>query len=125
KSGELWGRTSDSARASGSGLYAGMVRIPETEFLMGSDNHHPEERPARRAHVDGFWIDRAPVTNARFRAFVEATSYVTFAELAPEAELYAGANPDFLHAGSLVFVAPPHPVSMGTPINWAFIRGAN
>jgi signal transduction histidine kinase len=25
--------------------------------------------------VDGFWMDRAPVTNREFRAFVEATGY--------------------------------------------------
>ena len=51
----------------------GMVEIPGGEFLMGSDRHYPEERPAHRVKVDGFWMDQAPVTNAQFRAFVEAT----------------------------------------------------
>ena len=51
----------------------GMVEIPGGEFLMGSDRHYPEERPAHRVKVDGFWMDQTPVTNAEFRAFVEAT----------------------------------------------------
>jgi formylglycine-generating enzyme required for sulfatase activity len=34
--------------------------------------------------VDSFWMDRAPVTNREFRKFVEATGYVTFAEIAPD-----------------------------------------
>ena len=33
--------------------------------------------------VDGFWIDRTPVTNRQFRKFVQATGYVTYAEIAP------------------------------------------
>ena len=35
-----------------------MVRIPGGTFLMGSDEHYPEEAPAHRVRVDGFWIDR-------------------------------------------------------------------
>ena len=33
--------------------------------------------------VDGFWIDRHPVTNRKFREFVRATGHVTFAEIPP------------------------------------------
>ena len=33
-------------------------------------DHYPEEAPAHRVTVDGFWIDPTPVTNAEFRAFV-------------------------------------------------------
>ena len=36
-----------------------------------------------RVTVDGFWMDRYPVTNARFARFVEATGHVTFAEIPP------------------------------------------
>ena len=46
--------------------FADMVWIPARTFRMGSDRHYPEERPAHLVSVDGFWIDRAPVTNARF-----------------------------------------------------------
>ena len=50
-----------------------MVWIPGGTFRMGSDKHYPEERPVHRVTVDGFWMDRCPVTNERFARFVEAT----------------------------------------------------
>ena len=53
---------------------------------MGSDVHYAEERPAHDAEVSGFWIDRTPVTNRQFAAFVGATGHVTFAEIPPRAE---------------------------------------
>ena len=41
----------------------GMIRLEGGTFRMGSDRHYPEEAPAHRVTVDGFWIDRTPVTN--------------------------------------------------------------
>ncbi len=58
----------------------GMVWLPGGRFVMGSDDHYPEERPAHGREVPGFWIDQAPVTVARFAAFVAATGHVTAAE---------------------------------------------
>ena len=52
---------------------------------MGSDRHYAEEAPVHRVTVAPFWIDRMPVTNREFRRFVEATGYVTDAEIAPVA----------------------------------------
>ena len=40
---------------------------------MGSDDHYPEEAPAREVAVDGFWIDRHQVTNREFAALRRAT----------------------------------------------------
>jgi hypothetical protein len=91
-------------------IIADMVWIPGATFRMGSDSHYPEERPVHRVSVDGFWIDREPVTNARFAKFVDETGHVTFAEIPPRAEDYPGALPDQLFAGSLVFTACRHPV---------------
>ena len=62
---------------------SGMRSVPGGTFRMGSDVHYPEEAPAHRVTVDGFWIDRTPVTNREFRRFVAATGYVTVAEVAP------------------------------------------
>ena len=95
-----------------------MIRIPGGEFLMGSDRHYPEEAPAHRVRVGAFWMDRTPVTNREFRAFVEATGYVTFAEIPPDPKDYPGALPHMLRAGSLVFTPPKHPVDLRDWSQW-------
>src|SRR5262245_35329641 len=98
----------------------GMVWIPGGEFTMGTDSDlgWPDEKPAHRVRVDGFWMDETEVTNAQFRAFVEATGYVTTAEKAPDAnELLRQLPPgtpappkEKLVPGSLVFTPPRGPV---------------
>src|SRR5215467_12203051 len=88
-------------------LTSDMVWIPGGTFRMGSDHHYPEEAPAHRATVDGFWMDRCVVTNAEFARFVEATGHVTLAEQPPRAGDYPGALPEMLVPGSLVFRKPP------------------
>ena len=50
-----------------------MVWIPGGEFLMGSDRHYPEEAPAHRVRVDGFWMDGCTVTNRDFESPVVVT----------------------------------------------------
>ena len=92
--------------------------IPEGTFLMGSNDHYPEEREAHQVHVSGFWIDRAPVTNAQFDAFVQATGHVTFAEIAPVAADYPGALPEMLRPGSMVFTRPDRRVDLRDCHNW-------
>ena len=72
---------------------ADMVQVRGGTFRMGSDRHYREEAPVHRVTVNGFWIDRTPVTNAQFRRFVEETGHVTFAELPPKPEDYPGALP--------------------------------
>ena len=103
-----------------------MVFVPGGEFLMGSDRHYIEEAPAHRVKVDGFWIDKTPVTNAQFRRFVEGTGHNTFAEIVPDAKDYPGALPHMLRAGSLVFVKSKAPVDLGNWSNWwTFCFGAD
>jgi formylglycine-generating enzyme len=103
-----------------------MVWIPGGSFMMGSDRHYPEEGPAHRVTVAGFWMDRHAVTNARFERFVRDTQYVTLAERQPDPRRYPGARADLMHPGSLVFVRPPHPVSLHSVSNWwHFVRGAD
>lgn len=102
------------------------IVIQGGEFLMGSDRHYPEERPARRARVDSFRIDAYPVTNRRFAEFVDATGYVTVAERPPDRRFYHDARPQDLVPGSLVFVMTEGPVDLGDFRNWwAWVPGAN
>jgi formylglycine-generating enzyme len=96
----------------------GMVWIPAGNFLMGSDHHYPEEAPAHRVRVHGFWIDRVPVTNRDFCRFVEATDHVTFAEIAPHAKAYPGALPHMLKPGSMVFRPPAKKVDLKHFSQW-------
>src|SRR5262249_54804840 len=105
---------------------ANMVFIPGGTFRMGSDRHYPEEAPVHRVTVGGFWIDRTPVTDRDFRQFVNATGYVTFAELKPDGKDYPGALPHMLKAGSLVFTPPKHAVDTRDWSQWwNFKFGAN
>ncbi len=93
-----------------------MVWVPGGEFTMGWDGPggRYDERPAHRVRVDGFWMDATEVTNAQFRAFVEATGYVTTAERPPDWEELKRQLPpgtpkppdDVLVPGSLVFETP-------------------
>lgn len=105
---------------------AGMVWIPGGEFLMGSDRHYPEEAPAHRVHVDGFWIDRFTVTNRDFERFIAETGYVTQAERPADPADYPGALPEMLAPSSTMFRKPPGPVDMGNHYNWwTYVPGAD
>jgi sulfatase modifying factor 1 len=95
-----------------------MVQIAGGTFRMGSDRHYPEEAPMHPARVEEFSIDRTPVTNRQFRAFVEATGYVTVAEKIPDAKDYPGALPEMLQAGSMVFTPPRRPVDLRDWTQW-------
>ncbi len=99
----------------------GMVWIPGGEFAMGCDlkKAWPEEKPVHQVRVDGFYMDQTEVTNAQFRAFVEATGYVTTAEKAPDLDEIMRQSPpgtpppaaDLLVPGSLVFQPTAAPVT--------------
>jgi formylglycine-generating enzyme required for sulfatase activity len=93
-----------------------VIRIPGGTFRMGSDRHYPEEAPVQRVRVEGFWMDRTPVTNRRFRTFVEATGYRTLAE----------ASDATRQPGSLVFTRPHKAVDLRDWTQWwEFRSGAD
>ncbi|KHJ54524.1 gliding motility-associated lipoprotein GldK [Aureimonas altamirensis] len=105
---------------------SGEIWVEGGTFVMGSDNHYPEEAPAHPVKVHGFFMDVAPVTNRRFAEFVKATGYVTIAEIAPRAEDFPGAPRENLRAGSLVFTPPRRAVtSRDIRQWWRFSFGAN
>jgi formylglycine-generating enzyme required for sulfatase activity len=103
-----------------------MVWIPPGQFLMGSEfGPFTDARPIHTVELDGFWIDKTPVTNEEFAKFVRATSYVTVAERSPSAKDYPQVPPDELAPGSVVFSPPEGPVP---PDNhylwWKYVKGA-
>jgi formylglycine-generating enzyme len=105
---------------------ADMMWIPGGIFRMGSDRHYPEEAPVHRVAIDGFWIDRTPVTNRQFKEFVKSSGHRTFAETVPDVDNYPGALPHMIFAGSLVFMPPKHPVDLRDWSQWwTLLKGAD
>jgi formylglycine-generating enzyme required for sulfatase activity len=103
-----------------------MIWVPAGSFLMGSNDFYREERPMRRESVEGFWMDRHPVTNAQFRQFVGATGYVTYAERPPDPAMYPDADPALRVPGSLVFRKPVGPVDLRDfRAWWEYVPGAD
>jgi formylglycine-generating enzyme required for sulfatase activity len=103
-----------------------MVWVAGASFVMGSDNHYPEEGPAHEVSVDGFWIDATPVTNAQFQRFVATTGHVTVAEQTPNAADYPGAKPELLVPASAVFRRPEQRVDLRNHYNWwTYVPGAD
>jgi formylglycine-generating enzyme required for sulfatase activity len=120
----------ENARRSGMAgrgpLLEGMARIPGGTFLMGSDAHYPEEAPAHKVSVDGFWMDVHAVTNAEFKRFVDATRHVTLAEKPANAADYPGAKPELLSPHSVVFRKTPGPVDLRNAYQWwTYVAGAD
>ena len=88
-----------------------MVMIKGGTFFMGSDMGNivmphggmNNESPVHDVKLDGFWIDKYPVTNEQYTKFVKATKYMTYSEQTPKAEDWPGAKPEMLVPASIVF----------------------
>ncbi len=105
----------------------GMVWIPGGTFWMGCDDcDMPDTQPVHLVSVDGFWMDRTPVTNTQFAQFVKATGYLTIAERKPDPKDYPGVDPGKLVAGSAVFTPPPSDVALDDITQWwEYVAGAS
>ena len=105
----------------------GMVWIPGGTFWMGCEGcGMPDALPAHVVEVDGFWMDRVPITNAAFETFVKATGYVTVAERPLNPKDFPGVPKDMLVPGSAVFTATSRPVPLDNPLRWwRYTPGAN
>src|SRR5262245_49710148 len=105
-----------------------MAWIPPGQFVMGTDapDVPANEHPAHLVAVSGFWMDVHDVTNAQYRAFVDATGYVTIAERPVDWEELKQQVPpgtprppdEMLQPGSLVFTLPDHEVDLRDMGNW-------
>jgi formylglycine-generating enzyme required for sulfatase activity len=100
--------------------------IPGGTYLLGSDQHYPEEGPAHKVTVDEFRLDRYAVTNRQFAEFAAATGYRTVAERPLDPADFPGAPAENLVPGSLVFVRTAGPVDL-RHINlwWRWTPGAS
>ena len=104
----------------------GMVAIPAGDYQVGSDRFYPEESPVRQVSIASFEIDQAPVTNAEFQKFVDATGYQTVSERPPDPTLYPDLPPEEQIPESVVFLPPPPTVDRSEPLSWwALIAGAD
>jgi sulfatase modifying factor 1 len=63
-----------------------MVLIPAGEFIMGSDQGRPDEKPAHTVYLDAYYIDKYEVTNAQFCEFL--TDKAPHIELSKDYEKY-------------------------------------
>ena len=52
-----------------------MVQIPEGQFVMGSNEGLPNERPEHKVWIDSYLIDQFEVTIKRFSKFMEETRH--------------------------------------------------
>ncbi|CAN5339709.1 formylglycine-generating enzyme family protein [soil metagenome] len=95
-----------------------MVWIPGQTVRLGSDDHYPEEAPARDVTVAGFWIQPFQITNRDFAQFVSATRYVTVAERPLNPANFPDAPPENLQPGSMVFRRTAGPVDLKHLSQW-------
>jgi sulfatase modifying factor 1 len=104
----------------------GMASVPAGRFTMGATGFYPDEGPPRAVELDGFAVDRHPVTVREFRRFVAETGYVTVAERPLDPAAYPDADPSLLHPGSLVFQPTRGPVPLHDATRWwAYVPGAS
>ena len=106
----------------------GMVWIPGGEFSMGcaetgdslcgTPGLTVDALPIHRVRVDGFWMDTTEVTNQQFKAFVDATGYVTIAEQKPRPEDFPGVPDEKLVAGSTVFTPTTERIPLDNYLQW-------
>ncbi|MGE2689509.1 formylglycine-generating enzyme family protein [Mycolicibacterium pulveris] len=102
-----------------------LVEVAGGPFRMGSTQFYPEEAPSHTVTVAAFAVERHPVTNAQFAAFVEQTGYRTVAEQPLDPALYPGAAAEDLVPGGLVFRPTSGPVDLRDWRQWwAWTPGA-
>ncbi|GIR25378.1 MAG: hypothetical protein CM15mP39_11890 [Synechococcus sp.] len=85
----------------------GMISIPAGDYQVGSDRFTRRKR-LRQVSIASFEIDQAPVTNAEFQQFVDATGYRTVSERPPDPTLYPDLPPEEQIPESVVFCRLHH-----------------
>jgi len=107
----------------------GMVFIRGGIFNMGGRDKkfaRPDEFPVHKVSVKSFYMDEHEVTNKQFAEFVNATGYITLAEIDPDWEEIKKSLPPgtpkppagVLVAGSMEFNPPDHPIPLDNHMAW-------
>lgn len=91
----------------------GMVYIPAGKFFVGSADCGEDALPQHEVSTEGFYLDRAPVTNAQYRKFVEETGYVTEAEAGKGAPIWGEGMWKVLQG-----ISWKNPLGQGLPSNF-------
>ena len=74
--------------------YSGaMVPIPAGKFVMGDDNHEPDERPAHEVNLPAYYIDKYEVSNSQYKKFCDET-HRTYPPNPPMDPTYFTSKPD-------------------------------
>jgi formylglycine-generating enzyme required for sulfatase activity len=64
-----------------------------TSWLGSTEPSLIDVRPVHQVRIDGFWIDKAELSNSEFSRFIHSTGYKTVAERKPDAKDFpAGAR---------------------------------
>jgi len=105
----------------------GMAWVPGGRFWMGCDGCNlPDAVPVHPVDVNGFWIDRTPVTNQEFERFIAATGYVTVAERRLDPKEFPDLPKERLEPGSIVFSPPKRDLPYLRSLDWwRWVPGAN
>jgi formylglycine-generating enzyme required for sulfatase activity len=88
----------DAPKAAPSSVAAELVSIPPATFTQGDRNGEPDEYPERKVTLKGFKIDRYEVSNAAYRACVDAkacdppTAYTETQELGADESPVVGVS---------------------------------
>ena len=101
------------------------VDVSGGDFKFGDNRYYPNEGPVKVTRVANFNIDKTEVTNGQFKAFVDATDYVTAAERGLSDVDFPEILPEFRVPGSMVFVAPDLDKPSSPATWWQFVSGAN
>ncbi|MBN2009270.1 formylglycine-generating enzyme family protein [candidate division KSB1 bacterium] len=99
-------------------LFRDMVFIPASDFMMGSEAFEMDESPRHNVFIDEYWIDKYPVTNKQFAAFLNATQPAQAVALID----LASSDTKIMRSDSTYFVQPGYEEFPVVQVTW---YGAN
>lgn len=105
------------------GVSMEFVRVPEGEFLMGSDpakdgTAKSDEMPLHTVYLDEYWIGKYPVTNQQYLAYLTQIG-VKYNKLIPGKAIHPATNINWYEAAKYcVWVSTEYDVHLPTEAQW-------